>query len=332
MLGGERLGGVKERQKSGAVRGLQAAPLGRAQAFLGELEIAKGLDALTSPVEAGLQAGTERTERRGAASLGTHYAERGFEELTSLGRALGQAIGAEQRLGLLSLELVTLHRLGHGLLVLGAEHTERVGQRRAESPLVDLALQRLTELLGHGEPHVDPAHLAATGLGDGLRPQLLLVPQGMDHAGLVHRRERARWPVGLEKGDHPLRRAAGLLHEDRHALQTELAPVPQALEAVDQLVGTTLGGHHPQRQRTERRLLATPLPAPAAQLLQARAQRAHRDPLEPGAPLRLGWRPAVQRDHRARRAHGSSPTVSRLRSGPSGGMASTWRKPSLACA
>lgn len=138
-----------------------------------------------------------------------------------------------------------LHCIGYRFLVLGTKHTERVGQCRAEGPLVDLALQRFTELLGQGEPHVDPAHLVTTDLGDSLWPQLFLVPQGVDHPGLVHRRERAGWPVGLEKSDHLLRCAAGLLHEDRHALQADLSPVSQALESIDQLVDAGLGGHHP---------------------------------------------------------------------------------------
>jgi hypothetical protein len=187
VLDGERLSGANECQDGGPVSGLEAAPLGRAQAFLGELKIAQGLQARASPVEAGLQTRPKRTERRSAAARGTHDAEGRGEELPALGRALGQAIGAEQRLSLLALELVVLYRLDHGLLVLGAEHAQRVRQRRAERPRVNLALQRLTELLGQGEPLVDPAHRAATGLGDGLRPQLLLVPQGMDHAGFVQR-------------------------------------------------------------------------------------------------------------------------------------------------
>jgi hypothetical protein len=70
---------------------------------------------------------------------------------------------------------VTLYSVGHGLLVLGAEGAQRVGQRQAEGSLIDLALQWLTQLLGQGKPQVDPAGLSATGLGNGLGAQLLLV-------------------------------------------------------------------------------------------------------------------------------------------------------------
>lgn len=82
---------------------------------------------------------------------------------------------------------MALHRLGHGLLLLGAERAQVVGQRYAEGPLIELALQRLTELLGQREPRVDPAGLVPAGTGDGLGAQLLLVPQRPDHPCLVHR-------------------------------------------------------------------------------------------------------------------------------------------------
>ncbi len=70
---------------------------------------------------------------------------------------------------------MAFHRRGHSLLLLGTEAAQRVGQRHAEPSLVDLALQRLAQLLGQGEPHQDPARLAAADFGDGLGSQLLLV-------------------------------------------------------------------------------------------------------------------------------------------------------------
>jgi len=167
--------------------GLEPAAFGRAQALLGELKLGEVLQHLAGPGEPGLEARGERTHGRGAARLRPDDAERVRQKLAPLGRAFGQAIGLEQRLGLLELELVALHRLGHGLLLLGAERAQRVGQRYAEAPLIDLALQRLTELLRQREPRVDPAGLAPAGTGDGLGSQLLLVPQRPDHPCLVHR-------------------------------------------------------------------------------------------------------------------------------------------------
>ncbi|MFH2006591.1 MAG: hypothetical protein ABI333_08405 [bacterium] len=147
----------------------------------------------------------------------------------------------------MSLEPVSFHRGGHGLLVVWAERAERVGQRHAERALVDLALQRSAEPLGQGESHEDPSALPVAGLGDGGRAELLLVPKGEDHAGFVHWRERARRPVGLEQRDALLRRTAGLLDEDGYALQAHLTPARKALEAVDDLEGAVLGGHHAER-------------------------------------------------------------------------------------
>jgi hypothetical protein len=151
-LGGDRPGGMHQHQQGATLVGLEPAPLGRAQALLGKLKVGQVLQRLARLGKAGLQARGERAHGRGAARLGPDDAERVRQELAPLGRALGQPIGPEQRLGLLGLELVALHRTGHGLLLLGAERAKRVGQRHAEGPLIDLALQWLTELLGQGEP------------------------------------------------------------------------------------------------------------------------------------------------------------------------------------
>jgi len=330
-LGSDLLGGLNQQQMGAPLVGLEAAALGRAQALLGELEIGESLQHLARPGEPGLKARGERTHGRNAARLGPDDTKRVRQELAALGWALGQAVGLEKRLGLLGLELVAFHRLGHGLLLLGAERAKRVGQRYAEGPLIDLALQRLTELLGKREPRMDPAGLPPAGTGDGLGTQLLLVPQRPDHPRLVHRRQRPARPVGLEQGHHPLSLRARCLHQHRHLLQTETAPADEPLEAVDELVGSFLGWHHAQRQRTEHRILCTTGKATAAQLGQARAHVGHPDPLEPGAALR--GRRAGQRDRKARRAHCSSPASGRPTKGggPPAGTASTWRKPSLAC-
>lgn len=255
-LGSNHLGGLYQHQVGAPLIGLETPPLGRAQALLGELEVGQVLQRFARPGEPGLDPRGERADRRDAAPLGAHSAKGGIEEITPVGRALGQPVGAEQRLGLVALETVALHRSGHCLLLLGIERTERVGQRHPEPAFVDLSLQRIAELLGQSEALVDPARLAAANLGDGLRSLLLLVSQGEDHTGLVHGRECARRSVGLEKSDQPARPGARCLHEHRHALQAELAPTPEALEAVDDLVDAALAGHHPQRQRAKRGLVS----------------------------------------------------------------------------
>jgi hypothetical protein len=244
LLGGERAGSVEKCQQGGSMTRFEATPLGRAQALLGELEVGEVTEGLARPGEAGLEARSERTDGRGAAIRRPHDSQGSLEDLAALGRALGQAVGAHQRLGLPRPEPVTLHHAGHGLLLLGTERAQRVGQRHAKGALVDLSLQRLTKLLGQGEPHQDPTGPSATGPGDGLGAQLLFMPKRPDHPGLVHRTERAGWAVGFEQGTHPLGRRARRLHQDRHTLQAEPAPAREALEAVDELIGPVLGGHH----------------------------------------------------------------------------------------
>lgn len=247
MLGSERLSGFEQQQQGGAVTGLETAPLGRGEALLGELEVGQDLESLACAVEAGFEARGERAEGRSAARGRPHDAEWRRKELASLDRALGQTIGADQRQRLLTFEPVAARGSDHILLFLCAERAERVGLRHAELARVELLLQRLAELLGQGEPHVDPVGFATANLGDRLGPQLLLVTQLMNHSSLVHRRERAGRSVGLEQRDQLLRGRAWRLHDHRHSLDAELSPAPKALESVDQLVGAIRGRHHPQR-------------------------------------------------------------------------------------
>ena len=127
MLDGERPGGVDECQQGALEVGLDAATLGRAQALLWDLEVRQVQHRRTSPLQPGLQACGERTEGRGTARLGPHHPEGGIQQMAPLGRAVGQPIGAQQRLGLLAREPVAIHRTGHGLLLLSAEPTQRVG-------------------------------------------------------------------------------------------------------------------------------------------------------------------------------------------------------------
>jgi len=104
----------------------------------------------------------------------------------ALGRALGHAIGTQQRERLLTLEPVLLDGAGHRLLLLGREYAQGVGQGHPDSALIETLFQRLTELLGQREALENPAPLSAADLGDGGRPQLFVVSQVPDDPGLVH--------------------------------------------------------------------------------------------------------------------------------------------------
>lgn len=310
--------------------GLEAPALGRGEALLGELEVGEDPERLAGPGELRLEPRGQGAEWRSAATGRPHEAKRRLEKLASLRRARGQAIGADEDLRLVTGESVALHRGGHSLLVLWTERAERMGQRHAERPLVELSLQRLAEPLCQGEPREDPAALPAAGLRDGGRAEPVLVTKGEDYPRLVHRRERARGPVGLEQRDALLRLAARLLDEDGHTLETHMAPACEALEAVDDLEGAVLGGHHAQRQRGERRQRRALAPPAAAQPLQARAHPAGGHPLQPRAARRHGG--GARRQRGARRAHGASPWSTSIVGGPPSGTESTCQKPSLACA
>lgn len=144
---------------------------------------------------------------------------------------------------------MAIDSVGDRLLLLFCQCAQGVGERHAEAALVEPMPERLAERLGQREPLRDPAALPTADLGDGRRPELLGVPQVPDHTGLVHGRERARWAVGLEQGDLLVHRRTRLLHHDRHLAQAEPSPMRKALETVEQLVFTVVGGDHPQRDR-----------------------------------------------------------------------------------
>ncbi len=322
-LGGDVLGGVKQHQQGAPLGGLEPSPLGRTQPLLWELKVAQVPQYLACAGKPLFQPRRKRAQRREAPLVRAHDAQGRFEQLTPLGRAFGQSICAQQRLGLLGLEAVTLHRGGHGLLLVGAQRTKRVGQRQANGPLVYLAPQRLAQSLGERESQMYPAGFTTAQMRDGLGSQLLLVAQRPDHSRLVHRRQRARRPVGLEQGDHLLGGRPWRLQQHRHPLDAKKLPACQPLEAVDQLVGSVLGGYHPQRQRPQRRLPGLRWPPPASEPGQARAKLACADPLEPGAARGLSARDGLIA-RCARRAHGCSPApIIGATDGPPGGTAST---------
>jgi hypothetical protein len=236
---------VEELEQHGPVPGLEPAALGWAQAVVGELEVGEGIEGSTHLVEPSLEPGGQRAQGRGAAPRGPHDGHGRRQQRAPLGRALGHAVGAEQRQGLGSGEPVLVDGLDERGLLLDRPRTQRVGQGHAEAPGVEPRLQRRRELLGQREPLHDPATFAPAGLGDGGGPEVLLVPQRPHHARLVHRRERARRPVGREQGGLLLHRRAHRLHEHRHALRAELPPAGQPLEPVEHLVGAVRGGRHP---------------------------------------------------------------------------------------
>ena len=176
VLDGERPGRMHEGEQGALVGGLETTPLSRAQSLLGDLEVGQLQHRGTCAVQASLQAGGKGTHRRGTALLWGDAAQGVLEQATPLCRALGELVSTEQRLGLSALEPVLLHRAGHGLLLLGLQPAQRVGQAHPDSPLVHLARKRLTQPLGQREPLMHPGGLAPAAMRDALRAQLLLVP------------------------------------------------------------------------------------------------------------------------------------------------------------
>lgn len=89
MLFGELPGGSEHLVLHGAVPGLEATPLGRREALVGQAEVCEHAERLLHAVESLLDACAERRERRGAALLGPHRGERISQQPSPLGVVLG---------------------------------------------------------------------------------------------------------------------------------------------------------------------------------------------------------------------------------------------------
>ena len=289
MLFSELPGGGEQLVLHGAAPGLEATPLGRCQALVGQAEVGERLERRLGSIEPLLDARAERSERRGAALLGSHRGERLGQQPAPLGVALSHAIRREQGQRLLERQPVPLARGGQRLLLLGLESAERVGQGHADLPGVDSLRHLGREPLGQGQAVEHPPAFPAADLGDGRGPESVLVAQGEHHAGLVHRRERARGSVGEQQRGLGLGARARPLDHHGHALQAERPPARQALEPVEHLEGVVVRRHHAQGQLTELGVRAERLAA-AAQDLQARAQRLERHEAHARAPAGLACR------------------------------------------
>jgi len=178
---------------------------------------------------------------------------------------------ADQREGFASLEAVPLDGLAHRLLVPGLKPAEHVRQGHADGARIDPAGRLVAEVLEERQTRAHPARLVAAGPGDGCDAQLVLVAQGPDDPGLVHRAERAWWAVGKQQRGLGLGTRAQLLQHHRHLLEAERLPALEALESVEHLEGAIWCRQHPQGKLGELCVRIGRLAA-ATQRREARAQ------------------------------------------------------------
>jgi hypothetical protein len=198
---------------------------------------------------------------------------------------LATTIGADQGKRLLSLETVPLYRPTHGFLGVVVEAAERVRQRHPHRPRVHTTDHLFTEPVGQRQSGGYPRRLSAEHVGYSLRAEPVIVAHRLHHPSFVHRRERARRPIGLEQG-HLLRHSRSRrLQDHRHLGKPRCPPPLETFETVDNLVFLVGGLHRAKRQRLQSyRSLGYRL-SPGPQRLEARAYPLDRDKLNRGPAL-----------------------------------------------
>jgi hypothetical protein len=243
--GGSR-GGGGQQIEHGAVLGLEAAALGRGEAFAGDGEGGQVEQGLVRSSEPLFEPCAQRGESWRFAGIGAHRAQRLCQQGGALGLR-GHAEGGEQGEGLLGGQAAPLRRTQDGLLLRSSQRAQRVGEGGAELVVIDLVAQGGRELAGEDETARHPAWPAAGGLPH-LRLGLPVLPdEGVHHARLVHGGQAAGRCVGAEEQDLLLHRGGGLLDDGGDLGMPRAHPLREALEAVEDLERAVVSARHAQR-------------------------------------------------------------------------------------
>lgn len=128
-----------------------------------------------------------------------------------------------------------LDRPDDALLLAAGDARERVSDARTDRPGVDTALDGGREVDGEREPVLDPPRAPAQEAGDRRLADARALEERLDHARLVHGRDRAAWRVRDEDQGKDLLGRALALHDDWHLAAALGAPPFEPAEAVHQL-------------------------------------------------------------------------------------------------
>ena len=133
------------------------------------------------------------------------------------------------------------------LIVLG-EGTQGIGARGAEGALVGFGLRFGREPCGQGITAYGPGLATAEEPRGGGEAQAVLVDEGMDDTGFIHRRGGTRGSIGAQEQELELRDSTGMFDHGGHELVPLVAPALEALEAIDDLEGAVRAASDADRQ------------------------------------------------------------------------------------
>jgi hypothetical protein len=193
----ERLSGNEKLMDDLAMPGFEPAAFRQSEPLVREREVGNGFQCRLNVAELLLETGAKRRDSRCGAIRWTHRIKRIRQQCPALIRMLTRAIGADESERLLPFETVPFYRLTHGFLGVVVERTERVRQRDPHRAHIDTTGHLFTEPVGQHQSGRHPRRLFAEDVGNALGAESVIVAHRMHHPGFVHRRERARRPIGL---------------------------------------------------------------------------------------------------------------------------------------
>jgi hypothetical protein len=168
---------------------------------------------------------------------------------------------------------VSADRVGETPLLRHGVAGQSQGDRHRHVAGVEAILQLRSEPPGQQQAPFHPGLLASQKLGDGAHREAVLLRQGSDHAGLIHRAGSLGRRVGLEQ--------AGLAADPRnrfddHGYLTQAigTPLRQTLETVEHLELSVVPLSHAQRQGSQ---VAVPVGTATAQRCQRGVQSIDRN-------------------------------------------------------
>jgi len=181
------------------VRGREPPPLRRGEPVFGKREPEQILERGASAREALLETSGEGALRR--ASCRADDGKRVREQGAPLAVRRARAVGAHEGERLAPGEPVPLGREDERLLSRTRDAAERVRERDADRAGIDTRCDARLERARERKPARDPRRAPAAERRDPARPELLLDPERVDDARLVHGRERALGRIRSEQED-----------------------------------------------------------------------------------------------------------------------------------